>query len=568
MAVGDAGAVITREGDKWRTAPRPTNTNIYDITGLDWQHIWAICAEGVLFFDGSRWTLTPTGPYSRYGRYDRIYCRAPDDVMVVTDEYESLHFDGRTWARQHLPVRGGDSDWLLGWSDGYTAVGGNGRSVTWSDGTWGPVEVAENADDFRHIVLTRNHLSMTPDAIPMAVSTQWDKPGEFKIHVRQGFDNWYLLDTHTIDGTLLDIVSDWQDEDFYIVSRSVSRDTVRIHKRWSIGYTASFPGLNDATAQIFRNRLDYSDRSDQFVLAGPYGSFYTGNEEDGIESSLGGFSFEPHEVHVWPNGDFVATDNNTQLLYGRGGQVSVQTETLPGYIQEVWGPNPEVAYGVGSKGLIVRLTPDAPPEQMTSPTTRTLNAVWGRSDSDIWAGGTSDFLHFDGSTWNSIPIPEQFSCFGLTGTASGDVYVQGNDRIWRWDGTDWTEELSSIYYWIDEIAAAPGGHDLFVKATFITDIDADSSILRLRNGEWEGLPALPLGTRDLVALSDDSVMIAAAEACFQLQDNAWQPVPYPLSEAGEGRAWKIFGNSGGGIYSISTRYSIHHLDLGGTGLWQ
>ena len=43
---------------------------------------------------------------------------------------------------------------------------------------------------------------------------------------------------------------------------------------------------------------------------------------------------------------------------------------------------------------------------------------------------------------------------------------------------------------------------------------------------------------------------------------------HPVSEAKSGYAEKIFGNTTGGIYSISNRYSIHYLDLGGTGLWQ
>ncbi len=105
-------------------------------------------------------------------------------------------------------------------------------------------------------------------------------------------------------------------------------------------------------------------------------------------------------------------------------------------------------------------------------------------------------------------------------------------------------------------------------ADFSLDFGSDPSVLRLRDGEWETLAAVPLGTHRLVALSDESVMIANSRGCFQWADNTWQPVPHPVSESRSGRVEQIFGNTTGGIYSISSRHSIHYLDLGGTGLWQ
>ncbi|MBE0567524.1 MAG: hypothetical protein IH621_16335, partial [Krumholzibacteria bacterium] len=152
LAVGSFGAVLVKEGATWREAPRPTTGSFYDLHGCDWQHVYGVTAEGLLFFDGRSWTRT--GP-ADLGDGARVWCRAPDDVMVVTARGVSHHFDGAAWTRATVPVDpywSGPGRWLTGTSDGYLAVGFRGAAY-WRGGRWEPVPGA--TDQFALLAVCR-----------------------------------------------------------------------------------------------------------------------------------------------------------------------------------------------------------------------------------------------------------------------------------------------------------------------------------------------------------------------------------------------------------------------------
>ena len=79
-------------------------------------------------------------------------------------------------------------------------------------------------------------------------------------------------------------------------------------------------------------------------------------------------------------------------------------------------------------------------------------------------------------------------------------------------------------------------------------------------------PADPCVTNS-IALTENSVIVAAREGCFIWQNGVWKPVSHPSSVNRYGNIRNIYGGPDGGIYSINGERSIHYLDLGGTALW-
>jgi hypothetical protein len=79
------------------------------------------------------------------------------------------------------------------------------------------------------------------------------------------------------------------------------------------------------------------------------------------------------------------------------------------------------------------------PRGMAIPSPNGLQAIWGSSDSDVWAAGDmGTIVHFDGSVWSLVPsgVTENLTC--LTGTGANDVWATGDGgSVLHWDGTAW-----------------------------------------------------------------------------------------------------------------------------------
>ncbi len=68
-----------------------------------------------------------------------------------------------------------------------------------------------------------------------------------------------------------------------------------------------------------------------------------------------------------------------------------------------------------------------------------MRAVWGSAPDDYWASGEEGvLLHFDGTRWSRVDLPELFVSDQLFGRAPNDVYAIG---VWprHFDGRRWTK---------------------------------------------------------------------------------------------------------------------------------
>lgn len=127
-------------------------------------------------------------------------------------------------------------------------------------------------------------------------------------------------------------------------------------------------------------------------------------------------------------------------------------ETIPQVplINWVFGFGEESIYAVGNDGTILRRAGEQW-ESMESPTDEDLWGVWGMSADDLWAVGGSGFpdatatiVHFDGTTWELVEIPElerdAHGIFKVWGSGPSDVYAVGHrGLVLHYDGDGWTE---------------------------------------------------------------------------------------------------------------------------------
>lgn len=101
-------------------------------------------------------------------------------------------------------------------------------------------------------------------------------------------------------------------------------------------------------------------------------------------------------------------------------------------------------------------------QSVTVPNVGDLNAVAAISTTDIWAGGTGDFLHWNGTAWSQVAKPAAATITRISATGSNDVWafaattVPDPAALFHWNGTSWaTETLPSVSFLNDLAATAP-----------------------------------------------------------------------------------------------------------------
>ena len=79
---------------------------------------------------------------------------------------------------------------------------------------------------------------------------------------------------------------------------------------------------------------------------------------------------------------------------------------------------------------------DGPWRSYSSPGMFGLNAVWTFAPDDVWAGGQS-MLHFDGTAFAEVTIPQAGFVADFLGFAPNDLYAVAGASLLHWDGAAW-----------------------------------------------------------------------------------------------------------------------------------
>ena len=570
MAVGRYGLVMVKSGQDWQVAPVPTNSDIFSIHGCDWQNIWAICREGVLFFDGESWAMVRT---ERYSTNDQVWCRAPDDVMIVTAENLSFHFDGERWLRQVLPLKptvtevadGRRANWMTGWWGGFTIVGRDGAVATWTGGVWQPAESVGDDVSLSHIVSDEGTPPDFADYSIWVFGRDAELPNTYVAYKKDQYQSWVSSYSFVLPGRLIDIVQGAGHSSLYAVSVSTANDSVFIQRTPYAQQGIALPGHYNARVKVYPDLSDWRQGNDRFVVAGSQGIFYDGNFEEGMTSRTGGVPFRAMALHAWPNGDFSAVGDKHDFLHGRDGDLNWQIEDIPTGLSALWGPDPALVYAVGRYGMIVQLTPGSSPIAMASPTSEHLSTVSGSGPNNVWAAGSGVLLHYDGTMWNVVPGSESLDPQRIISLGPEAVLVQEHEQILKWDGSQWSVVMTVEDLLILDMAADPDGESVFIV---VADYHTYSALYRYRDGVIENLGVTPHFGRSLAVLAHNELLIASRYEVMFWRDGQWSSGPHPSHYEFGQAVPRISGTTTGGVYSTDFFGLIKYLNLEGPLQWR
>lgn len=138
---------------------------------------------------------------------------------------------------------------------------------------------------------------------------------------------------------------------------------------------------------------------------------------------------------------------------------------------------------------------------MATPTSVSLNDIWGSSVDDVYAVGyDGTIIHYDGTSWEHQNSPTTVRLRGVWGTGPSNVYAVGDlGTILRYDGVEWKNESSGAAENLFELWGT-GPEGIFV-------VGESGTILRYDGADWKSISDIPVHTtlRSVWGTSSDNV---------------------------------------------------------------
>lgn len=372
-------------------------TNIYpdiiDVSAVSGTEAWAAGNYGeLLHYVGGSWTSVEVPAMHGIYPYD-INMRTASDGWIAAG-YRAFQYDGASWVEHSnglgnsiaaiygiAPV--GPSDvWAVGWT-----IDGHGF-MHWNGTSWSP---------FGPVLPANTYLGQIVFSSP----TDGWATGQIFIG-----SNWYGVIYH-FDGT------SWQ----------------------QVGNPAGSP----VPRGLYASPTMPGEAWFTVAMSPGAGRVY--------HYLNGSWTFQSTPVNIVPGSIFMLNANEgwaTIIQYGTGvlhyNGTSWNLE-YPStfYLRSVSGGVGTV-WAVGNGGTVVsKLGAGEWTRDRGSPTFNNLNAVSALSANDAWAvGANNTALHWNGSTWQTVPAVLDSDYQDVQMLASNDVYAVGRNAVAHWDGTSWT----------------------------------------------------------------------------------------------------------------------------------
>ncbi len=545
FAVCAHGRILACEGGAWREAPSPTTAAFWDIHGSDMQHVWAVAEDGLWFFGGRNWRRVLDLELASGAR---VFAVGPRDVMLVTGDQRSFHFDGERWTEHPLEMLPDvvHGDWLGGAPDGrYMAVGRNGTYAVWNGSSWiVQVQTRDDNIDFESVAWIP-----APDGHWRAVLEITRIPEVMTAVYVDGFwayeFSWVpALYGGTAAGSTI-----------YPVTRHP--DTGRLTLRRSGGADIPVPDLRSAAARAFPR--DGGD--DVLVAGGPFSTILTGTVDGGkLTPVLPGIPFGASSLRLANDGSFAATDGYGRILRGRPGDVSL-LDFVPVQDLDLWLPAPGLIQ-VTAPGLVVQFAGDGAPKFVPPSPGENVFEVGGLGPDDFWVSGWQELYHWDGAAWTTYPWPlSGHAVLDIVGLSSGEVFAMSDSALGRWNGAAWVDAGPAdvhICYAIE-----PGGHGDDLLFVCRPDGGSPRVVLRGRPGAWESLGAPDSLPRRAYAGPGGAVWTDDFFGASVRRDGQWSSVALPGGFRGAEAMSSLAADPTGGVFVTLDTGSIYRLEMDG-----
>ena len=541
-------------------------THLNGIWGTDPSNVW-VCGHGfVAHWDGDTWTEHETG---FDGSLAGIWGSADGDVWAVGHNGTIIRFDGAAWTQtamdenpqvaEYLSPQGiwgtaADDIWVVGNTGGASSPGFVYR---WDGASWSRVQVppAEGtAGGFGSV------WGSGPDDIWVT------GPGETDV----GRERDGPTPTLHWDGAAWSVVAPGLDGRFSSVHGSGPDDV------WLSGEggAAHWDGQAWTIEEIpFGTGPVAAWAPDRAWMAGRDGALY---EWDG---STWGLS-------VRPVPDVLAVGGTEDVIWLAGTYGTIAATTGDGWtveqpgpgvdLQAVWIDGDGLPWVAGAGGTVLRQTPDGW-EELGPGGEETLYGIWGSGIEDVWVvGGTAPrkqsasdpgegvVLRWTGTAWEPADTPLAVTGFAVTGTGPDDVWIAGAqpDPI-HWDGTTWSTvplpgEAIPVNSFLRDVAVDPSGRVWVSGNSMDPDVEYWTGIIAwLEDGQWS---VFETGrTNDVAGIWSDGVLAVGAGEGTEIWTGTGDT--FGLEEVGEKCFNDVFGQPDGTVWVVGDEGAVFRGSL-------
>lgn len=477
--------------------------------------IWVIAGEGDRFhhWDGARWSLVP----SPVGGLGELWGDSSSNITAVGRQGAIVHFDGASWEVQPTPRSTGDlgAVWGLGSGDVY-AAGNAGALLHFDGGAWSAID-SETTEDLFGVWA---HAS---GEIWIVTATRVR---------RRGAGGWTTALTFPRPSKAGGWIGGTGPSDVWVAGGGNSGVLRYDGTRWNAMLTddlTPYPLWVDSTAVTTGNQfgngnglirrwygagngptLDPSDVFADAWAADPdqwiaVGSDQITGEAIALHSDGSRFTFDEPLVSV--------TGFAGGRAFAAGGQRILEwngeswTESLPSggaSFIDVWASGTTDVHAIDNTfAFPARILHydgndwnELPPvEAQCGGNFARPEQIWASSPEDVFVVGRNLLARFDGAAWSYVEPPTCNDLFSsVWGSGPGDVWAlgapegTGQSRLFRWDGSAWTSQVTSARGKLIGSAA----DDIFVG----TSAHYDGRIWSpLREDAISGVPVFALSSR-------------------------------------------------------------------------
>jgi hypothetical protein len=464
FAVGTAGTILEYDGTRWSKVSSGTGMDFHSVFGVSNVDAWAVGAGVIAHFNGTTWDSTFPDPMS-YSLND-VWGSGLDAYQAVGDD-AFIQYNGNSWATE------------TGAPPGAKAISGCSASDIWAVS-----DIYEEADNWNGTAWQTTSVSNQLVGVVCVGSNSVFAVGSSGLISPFDGSSWYS----EISGvtTNLDGIANGASLGLFAVGTSgtllrrvatnfwqvvpTSTTTTTLHSAWvsptgivwvvgDSGFIQSFNIASQCPNNGTVGGVETGVDCGGYCGPCPPGQTCRVGFDCASRICQGGTCTTPTCTDGVQNGNETDVDcgGGTCPPCATGKKCVVNTDcagtdfcthricTEPN-LTAIWGASDTDIFAVGSGGAILNYNGTAW-SRMTSGTSNDFLAIYGTSSSDVWAVGSDVLAHFDGTSWNSSytgPTGESTDYLAVWGSSPSfyEVGHTGGNFI-KWNGSAWVPEPSN-----------------------------------------------------------------------------------------------------------------------------
>jgi hypothetical protein len=476
--VGSDGTILHYDGVVWSLVTNSIATvDLADVCGTSPEDVWAVGEYGTALHFDG--TAWETSTTTVTSHLKAVWANSPNDVFAVGSGL-ILHFNGTSWREMAAPEGDHARQYQDVWGSSGTdvyAVEGN-EEISHYDGSGWSAFTIDGLVDASYIT----------------------GAGENDVYITAQY-----FDVFHYDG------SSWED----------IRQGTFWRERWRGGYATASDGFvgvsfdlikNDGTEWVY---LTERKPALECVWVSPEGEIFGGNQLGSVVV-YDGTNWTEHEYvmqnpvsKLWgtARNDLYALEYTNAISHFDGSTWSaVQSWPDDGYVMDMWGSRNDDIFVVGEvygePGHVLHFDgSDWSPMTVPEMQWPSFKGVWGFSSESVYAVGTAGVvLHYDGVEWSVTDTLSTDDLIDVWGRSEDDLYALGTDKLFHFDAADWNVEVTGYAGILKKICGV-GTND-------VVAVGEMGTMLRFDGTSWSELPRITTSAlNDVVGYGQNGAIV-------------------------------------------------------------